>query len=160
MKAQPIAAIVAGGFTAGVLDIASAIFAWLPRGVSPQRILQSVASGALGADAFQGGWSTALAGLGFHFLIAFTAAAVFYMASRKIDFLTRHPIWSGLAYGEVVYLFMNFAVIPLSAIGKVPGFVIPQSLITGPLGHLVFVGLPISLAVLRYAPRRAGGEVA
>lgn len=160
MKARPIAAIVAGGLTAGALDIASAIGAWLPSGVPPQRVLQSVASGALGAGAFTGGWATALAGLGFHFLIAAIWAAVFYLASRRIDLLSRHPIWSGLAYGEVVFLVMNFVVIPLSAIGRVPTFHIPESLITGPVGHLVFVGLPISLAVRHYAPRRAGGEVA
>lgn len=149
-----LTAILVGGLAAGVLDLASAVGAWLPRGVTPQQILQSIARGAVGRDAYSGGWATAALGLGFHFLIAFTAAAVFYLVSRRLRFLTRRPVLSGLLYGEVVFLVMNYVVIPLSAIGGWPRFTWPQTLITGPIGHLVFVGLPISLAVRRFAPHR------
>jgi hypothetical protein len=150
-RSRAITAIVVGGVAAGILDIASAIGAWLPRGVSPVRILQSVASGVYGAEARQGGWKTALIGLGLHFLIALTAAAVFYMASRRLRFMTARPVLAGFLYGELVYLFMNFVVVPLSAIGERFPLSL-QSLITGPVGHLIFVGLPISLAVSHYAP--------
>jgi hypothetical protein len=44
---------------------------------------------------------------------------------------------------------MNFAVIPLSATVRGP-FVWPV-LITGPIGHIFFVGLPISLAVRKFS---------
>jgi hypothetical protein len=150
-RSRAITAIVVGGVAAGVLDIASAIGAWLPRGVSPVRILQSVAAGVYGAEARLGGWKTALVGLGLHFLIALTAAAVFYLASRRLRFMTARPVIAGFIYGELVYLFMSFVVVPLSAIGERAPFSW-QSLITGPLGHLLFVGLPISLAVRHYAP--------
>jgi hypothetical protein len=150
-RSRAITAIVVGGVAAGVLDISSAIGAWLPRGVSPVRILQSVAAGVYGAEARRGGWKTALVGLGLHFLIAFTAAALFYLASRKLRFMTARPVIAGFIYGELVYLFMNFVVVPLSAIGERFPFSW-QSLITGPVGHLIFVGLPISLAVSHYAP--------
>jgi hypothetical protein len=155
-RPQALAAILVGGGIVGVLDLASAVFAWMPRGATPFLIMQSVARGLYGKQAYQGGWPTALVGLGCHFLIAFTAAAVFYLASRKLRFLTERPVLSGLLYAEVVYLFMNFAVIPLSAIGEFPTLSW-QHLVTGPVGHLFFVGLPISLAVHRFAPLRRDG---
>ena len=150
-RPRPGAAIFWGGLLCGILDISSAIVAYyLYRRIPPTRIFQSVAAGAIGRTAaLSGGWKTALLGLAFHFLIAFTAAAVFYLASRRITFLTRHPYISGALYAEFVYLFMNFVVIPLSATARGP-FIWPV-LITGPIGHIFFVGLPISLAVRRFS---------
>ena len=55
--------------------------------VLPMRTLQSVASGVPGRAAFTGGTLTALLGLLFHFLIAFTAATVFFAASRKLTWM-------------------------------------------------------------------------
>ena len=150
-RPRPFAAIFWGGMLCGILDINSAYFAYyIYRHVPPERILQSVAAGAIGRTAaFAGGWNTAMLGLGLHFLIAFIWATIFYVASRRISFLTRYPYISGALYAEVVYLCMNFVVIPLSATQRGP-FVWPV-LITGPIGHIFFVGLPISLAVRRFS---------
>ncbi|HTE49403.1 MAG TPA: hypothetical protein VK698_00910 [Kofleriaceae bacterium] len=151
---RPLAAIAVGGLIAGVLDITSAIVAYLPDGVSPVQIMQSVARGALGKSAFEGGWRTALIGLGFHFLIAFTAAAVYYLASRELRFLTRRPYLSAFLYGEAVFLFMRLVVMPLSTIG----FHMPkldwQNCLAGWGGHIFLVGLPIALATRHFAPHR------
>ncbi|MEO7167842.1 MAG: hypothetical protein ABI787_09650, partial [Spartobacteria bacterium] len=67
---SPFRAILIGGAIAGILDITYAIgfSAW--RGVAPLRLLQSVASGLLGAPAFEGGLPTAALGLFLHFCIA------------------------------------------------------------------------------------------
>lgn len=143
-------AIFWGGLACGILDITQAFVAWGLRGTKPIRILQSVASGLLGAKAFEGGWKTAALGAALHFLIAFGAAAVYYAASRRFAFLTGSAIISGMLYGEAVFLFMNFVVLPLSAIHKTPAFSIPL-IITGPIGHMFLVGLPIALAVRRYS---------
>jgi len=140
-----------GGLICGILDLSSAIGGYYFRGVPPVRILQSVAAGALGRESFNGGARTATLGLFFHFLIAFTAAAVFYLASRKITFLTAHPVISGLIYGELVFLFMHFVVIPLSASPRGPITVSFAFLLAGPLGQPFPVGLPIALAVSRFA---------
>ena len=151
--ARPAAAIAVGGLIAGVLDILSAIVAYAPSGVTPKQVFQSVAGGALGKAAAEGGWATAMLGLGFHFLIAFGAAAVFYLASRRIRFMTTHPVVSGFVYGFLVFLFMRFVVFPLSAIGYVPiKWTSWQLQLAGPAGHLVLVGLPIALAVRHFAP--------
>lgn len=144
-------AIFWGGLACGVLDITQACVAWGLRGVRPVRVFQSVASGLLGPKSYQGGLSTAVLGAGLHFLIAFVAAAVYYLASRKLTFLTEHFVLWGLIYGEAVFLFMNFVVLPLSAIHRVPQFT-AALIVTGPIGHLFLVGLPIALAVRRYSP--------
>src|SRR5580704_11615257 len=85
-------AIFFAGLLAGVLDITAAFITWAPQGVPPVRILQGIASGLLGPQAFMEGSAAALLGAALHFLIAFSAAAVFYAARRKIDFMTRRPI--------------------------------------------------------------------
>ncbi len=95
-----------------------------------------------------GGALTAALGLTLHFLIAFSAAAVFYAASRNLNFLTRHPIVSGVLYGVAVYFVMYWIVMPLSRFH--PGHTLRSSIIAI-VTHIVCVGLPISLVIDRYA---------
>jgi hypothetical protein len=147
MSFQPI---FWGGLIAGTLDICAAFLtAWLRAGVGPVRLLHFVASGLLGQAAFTGGAKTAIIGLALHFLIATVATVLFYLASRKLLFLIEHPINFGLLYGIVVYLFMNFVVLPLSAVPKRPmtlsGFII------GIVTIMVCVGLPVALIVRRFS---------
>jgi hypothetical protein len=145
-------AIFWGGLACGVFDITQAMVAWhLQSGAKPSTILQAVAAGVLGRDSFQGGMKSAALGAVLHFFIAFSWAAIYYIASRRLTFMVERPIISGLLYGELVWLVMNFVVIPLSAINRWPTWT-KASIITGPIGHLVLVGLPIALAVRRWAP--------
>lgn len=147
---KSVLVILWGGLACGILDITQAFVAWSFRGVKPVRVLQSVSSGLLGAKAYQGGAATALLGGALHFLIAFTAAAVYFLASRKLTFLTQRPVLWGMIYGQLVFLFMNYVVLPLSAIHRVPPYTV-QQIITGPIGHMFLVGLPIALIVRRYS---------
>ena len=150
-KSRALRAILLGGLIAGTLDISYAcIFSYIRRGTSPVVILQSVASGALGRSAFEGGAKTAALGLFFHFLIATTAAAVYYLASRQLRFLVSHPFICGPLYGIGVYLFMNFVVLPLSAIGY-RGIPPLPLLIGGLLIHMFGIGLVIALVVRKYS---------
>jgi hypothetical protein len=146
-------AVFWGGLACGVFDITQAFIAFrLQSGLRPHQVLQSVASGLLGKAAFQGGPKTAVLGGFLHFFIAFSWAAIYYIASRRLMFLTESPVISGLFYGEFVWLVMTFVVLPLSAIHRWPVWNAAQ-IITGPVGHTVLVGLPIALTVSRFAPR-------
>jgi hypothetical protein len=118
--------------------------------VTPVRVLHSIASGVLGADAYRGGARTAALGVALHFVIAFGAAAVYYAASRRLRFLVRRPVVSGLLYGVAVYLFMNLVVLPLSAIPFKVSYA-PAVFATGLVVHMLCVGLPIALAVRRFS---------
>ena len=151
-KSRALRAILLGGLIAGILDISYAcMFSYIRRGTSPVVILQSVASGALGRSAFEGGAKTAALGLFFHFLIATTAAAVYYLASRRLRFLVNHPCIFGPLYGIGVYLFMNLVVLPLSAIGPRATPLPLSALIGGLLIHMFGIGLVIALVVRRYS---------
>lgn len=149
MRRNPaVFAILVGGLIAATLDITYAIgfSAW--RGVPPMRLLQSVASGLLGAASYEGGTATATLGLVLHYLMALVIAAIFYFASRRLTFLTRNPITWGALYGIVVYAVMNLVVLPLSAFPHPLKFV-PIVVITGLLVHMFCIGVPISLATRR-----------
>jgi hypothetical protein len=141
-------AILVGGAIAGALDITYAIVFSGFRGVPAARVLQSVASGLLGAASYRGGAPTAALGLLLHFVIAFRWAAIFYLASRRLTFLLRQPIVSGIAYGIAVYAVMNLVVLPISAFPGRPSTV-PLVVITGLLVHMFLIGLPIALATRR-----------
>lgn len=146
-------AIFWGGLACGVFDITQAFIAFgLQFHLRPSQVLQSVASGLLGPKSFHGGAKTAALGLLLHFLIAFIWAVIYYVASRQLAFLTVRPVIAGLVYGEFVWVMMNCVVVPLSAIHRWPPRTDPASMITGPILHTVLVGLPIALAVSRWAP--------
>jgi hypothetical protein len=140
-------ALIAGGLLVGILDILDAfIFFGLRSGASPVRILQSIAAGVLGRDAFQGGLGTAALGLFLHFVIAFLIVLVYYVASGWLRALVRRPIAWGLLYGVVAYAVMSFVVVPLSSAGagvRLPAWPV---LANGVLIHALGVGVPSALA--------------
>ena len=144
--------ILIGGLVAGTLDLTAAcVAAWLRSRTTPTRVAQFIASGAIGQSAFTGGNKTVLLGVAFHFLIATVATIVFYLASRKLRFLIKWPVPMGLLYGILVYLFMNFVVLPRSAI--TPPRVAP-TLSARAIQALIImfcVGLPIALIVRRFS---------
>jgi uncharacterized membrane protein YagU involved in acid resistance len=149
VKSGAFPAILWGGLIAGGLDLTYAIVFYGLRGVKPISIPQSIASGLLGMRAFKGGLATAALGVACHFLVAFVAAAVYYVASRKLRFLTEEPVIWGVLYGAAIYLFMNYVVLPLSAAPKFRHTTF--SIATDVMVHLFFIGLPIALAVRRYS---------
>jgi len=145
--------ILLGGLIAGALDISYAcIFSYIRRGTRPSVVLQSVASGALGRSAYEGGAKTAALGLAFHFLIALIAATVYYLASRGLRFMITQAVICGILYGVLVYLFMNCVVLRLSAIHSTtwPWSYPWPALIGGLLIHMFGIGLPIALITRRY----------
>jgi len=150
-------AILWGGLIAGTLDIADALIFHGVRGVAPWRILQAIASGLLGRQAFSGSaWSAAL-GLGLHYFIATSAAAVYALASLRLGVLTRRPVLCGALFGLVVYAVMQFVVLPLSAFRPAPPpppGTVDWGLVNLLLAHIFCVGLPIALSV-----RQALGRV-
>ena len=143
-------AILWGGLLAGLGDITFAFVVSGLRGVGPVRVLQSVASGLLGAAARDGGLATAALGAVLHFTIAFVWATVYWLASRKLKVLVQHPVVCGLLYGAAVYALMYLVVLPLSAAYFKPSFA-PSAVLLNAAGHMLLVGLPIALAARRHS---------
>jgi hypothetical protein len=143
------ATVLIAGLIAGALDILAAFAVYGRLGAMPVRVLQSVARGLIGARAITGGLATASLGLALHFFIACGAAAVYYAASRRWPALNRRPVVSGVVYGVIVWVVMNYVVVPLSAIGRGPVLSTVTAIII--VVHMLFVGLPIALVVSRAA---------
>ncbi len=143
-KRNALLAIGVGGLIAGVLDLTQAciLFGW--------KIPLSIAAGLLGRQAFHGGAGTYVLGVLLHFFIAFSAAAVYYAASRRLSFLTENALVCGLFYGAAVEEVMTLVVLPLSALHERGPYEL-HDLILGLLVHMVVVGLPISFSVRRFA---------
>lgn len=172
-----VTTMLLGGLAAGVLDIVYAFIVYGPLsyGLSPLQVLQSVAGGWIGRETSSaGGWHTAGIGLATHFGIAILMALVFVLIAARAKTLTDRPILWGLLYGLVLYVVMNYVVVPLSAAasGHFPAgagealqrlqesfstvrprydadfpWMIPATVFT----HTVLVGVPIALIAKRFA---------
>src|ERR1700751_1949446 len=149
MLASSPKAIVWAGLIAGSMDITAAFIVYGFFGATPLRILQGIAGGLLGPRAYEGGMATAALGLLCHFTIAFGAATVFFLISRKLPFLTRQFIAAGVLYGIAVYFFMGRVVIPLSRAHRNPFSL--KMMIIGVIIHIFCVGLPISATIRRFS---------
>ena len=141
--------IALAGLLCGTLDFLMTSTLFKLRGGTYEKLLQFIASGALGPSAFAGGKKTAVAGVFFHFFIAFSAAAVYFAASRRLDFLLAHAFISGILYGAAVHLVMSRVVVPLSAAPKREFSV--SAFLTQLFVHMFFVGLPIACVVRHFS---------
>ena len=117
----------------------------------PQALLAIFWAGLLGPRTYRGGIATSAFGLLCHFVIAYSAASVFYWASRYIPFLLQYALVSGALYGIAVYFFMNRIVVPLSAATKMPFSL--KMMFIGIIIHIFCVGMPISLTIRRFSPQ-------
>lgn len=147
--------IFQAGFVAGTLDIVGAIvvYSLMAQKMIAIPILQSVASGVFGKDAFAGGTSMAVYGLIFHYLIAMGFATTYFLFFPSISLFRTQKIISGILYGVIVWLIMNLIVVPLSNASQNP-FTLKGAMI-GMTILIVCVGFPISFIVHRhYTSRR------
>ncbi|WP_395647583.1 hypothetical protein [Terricaulis sp.] len=181
MKNGLIATLL-GGLVAGTLDILYAFIVYGPLsfGISPQQVLQSVAGGWIGREATRsGGWNTALLGLATHFMLATIMAGVFVLIASQFRALKKNAVLWGFIYGLILYVAMNYVVVPLSHAGDAPGFASSLedasarlqesfSKVRGGGGadypwlvwgtvftHTVLVGIPIALINKRFTAQQA-----
>jgi|SRR5271166_1070206 len=102
-KTNALLAIAVGGMVAGTLDLlqASILFGW--------DIPLTIAAGLLGPNAVHGGVGTFALGVFLHFFIACSAAAIYYAASLRLEFLKEHPLVCGLFFGAAVEDVMSLS---------------------------------------------------
>ena len=160
--ATPREAVVSAGVVAGTV---AAFIEMMPvlgiqgslLGVSPTVVFQSVSSGLIGKAAYQGGAATVVAGVALHWMISIIAASIFAWAATRWADLTKHVVLAGLGFGLLAVTVMNALVVPLSAAAFPPNR--DDALLLVSLAvHMVFFGLPISLAT-KWVFRRSGRQV-
>ena len=154
-RARDLGRVLTGGVVAGAMDLAMACTFWGLRGVAPDAIAQSIAAGLLGERAFALGARSALLGLVLHFAIAIAFVAAYRQALAIRPALVRHPWRNGLAYGALLFLVMNFVVLPLSAAGP-PAFHHRDWLAASIAVHLAIGVLCARFAGAAFNARRRG----
>lgn len=147
--------ILLGGLAIGVLDGIFASTFYPPLGATFSGIWKHVASGLLGPSAFTGGEGIVALGLALHFVAATGIATAFFLLVRLVPALLRYPVATGLFYGMLAYVGMNFVVIPLSRVTPSKNPKRLEITLCELGGHAFLVGLPVALIARWSARRRA-----
>jgi hypothetical protein len=105
-------AILTGGLLAGTLDIGAAA---LINRVSPVLIAHYIGSGVLGKASFSIGAPAAYLGLILQWVMSVLIAAIYWFVTARLPRLREQWWLGGLLAGAVIFLVMNFIVMPLSA---------------------------------------------
>lgn len=146
---KSIITILKSGFVAGNLDaIAGVIVYYIWFGFNPIQVLQFIASGVHSPTAIGGGALMVIAGLIYHFFIAYVCAILYFYAYPKFEILRNHKVVSGLIFGLGIWLVMNLLVLPNSNIPKSP-FDIGLAIVEI-IWHMTLVGLPIALITSKH----------
>jgi hypothetical protein len=144
--------VLVGGLLVALGDMAFATtlwFSWDLEGIA--RVFRSIAAGVLGPGSAQGGAVAAWLGVGLHVAMATSFVLAYTLAAFRLPRLLEHPVRNGIAYGVLLYVVMNFVVMPLSRIGRSPSFAHPDWIALSVLAHMLF-GL-ICVAFARRALR-------
>ena len=131
--------VLFGGLLVAIGDIVFATtlwFSWDAPGL--QRVFQTIAVGVLGPASFDGGASTAVLGAVLHVFMATMFVVVYTLAARRRPQLLARPVVLGVPYGVVLYVVMNFVVMPLSRVGRSPSFDHPDWISYSVLAHMLF----------------------
>jgi uncharacterized membrane protein YagU involved in acid resistance len=105
-------AILVGGLVAGTLDIGAAA---LINHVSPVLIAHYIASGVMGKASFSAGAPAACLGVILQWAMSVTIATIYWLVTARMPRLRERWGLGGLLAGIVIFLVMNFIVMPFSA---------------------------------------------
>lgn len=146
------------GLIAGTLDILAAIivYAVILEKATAAQILQGIASGIFGREAYAGGAAMAVTGLLFHYVIAMLFTVGYFLVSPYLPFLHKQPIVSGIGYGAIVWMIMNLVVLPISAYKQPPLRLGPSLL--GMLILMLAIGIPVATMAARYFSRQTSAH--
>jgi uncharacterized membrane protein YagU involved in acid resistance len=138
---------VYAGLVAGTVDIAAAS---LINTANPLIILLAIASGLLGKAAFHGGGGVMLLGLVLQWVMSIIIAGIFTLAAARIPALARRWVLSGALYGVVVFIVMNFVVVPLSVAAIKPGWALSAMSVAKNLVAMLVFGWLVAYAANRF----------
>ena len=154
MNRRPAWAWIAlGGLVIGTLDLLFAWGFWAAKGATFVGILQSIAAGWYGKASHSMGATSAWVGALSHYAIATAFVAAYWLAARRLAALLKRPVLLGAVYGLLLYVIMNFIVLPLSAAGM-PKFDNVPWVASSILAHMVF-GVLSALVAVRASGRQS-----
>ena len=122
-------------------------------------ILHTIAGGLLAQRAYTGGAATALLGLLLQETMGIIIAAIYVLAGRRWVALLRNWVPWGVIYGAVIFVVMNYIVLPLSAWRVIPKFSVLSFF--GNLAAMFLFGLIVAFFARHTGQRApAAGELA
>lgn len=131
---------------------------WLEHALTVQELAQSIATGLLGNAAYDGGAGTAVLGLALHSMIALVWTLIFFLLTTRLQGLRRlvstmrGRVLAGLAWGPIIWLLMDFVVLPLSRARPTPTS--SPTFYINLLQHALMIGLPMAVMLGRPAAAR------
>jgi uncharacterized membrane protein YagU involved in acid resistance len=139
---------------AGILDITGAsVQAYLSKSITPDVVLQYIASGAFGKDAYSGGVAFMLFGLAVHFLIVCAIATSYFLIYPKMKLLHGNILLNAALIALAAWIVTTRIIMPMSKI-QPPAFDITKALLA--VGILFFcIGVPISFLAKQFYNRPA-----
>ena len=96
-------------------------------------------------------------GAGLHLFVEAMVVVVFTFVARRVPALLRKPFLYGPSYGVVLYVVMNFVVMPLSRVGATPSFKHVDWIAASIVAHMLF-GV-VCMLFARRALQRRGAPV-
>lgn len=157
MRRPIVKTILFAGAVAGTLDLTGAlvVYSAILHKATVLLILQRIATAAFGLRAFKGGYSMALWGIIFHYVIAFSFTAAYVLLYPHQTLMRKSRVLSGVLYGVLVWIIMNRIVLPMT---KLPlarfqwsGALIGMALL------IFFIGLPVAF-ITESAYRKKNGS--
>lgn len=131
--------VLLGGLLIALGDAIFATFVWFSwTGPGLIKLFQTIAVGVLGKASYERGVAAAVLGATLHLLMATTFVAVYALVSRRLPELLRRPLVHGPLYGVLLYLVMNFVVMPLSRVDAHPTLAHIDWIVLSILAHMVF----------------------
>ena len=147
-KPMPWSKVFITGILVGTLDIGLAFLsAYIQKGTLPEKILQYIASGVFGRDAFAVGGGYAIWGLVFHYIIATCFTILIFLFFRYGLFPIKNKWITGILAGIAIWAVMQYVVVPLSQV-PTPKVKPPVNLVSYLRAAVILIaaiGLPASL---------------
>ncbi|HTM99950.1 MAG TPA: hypothetical protein VL088_14440 [Pedobacter sp.] len=143
--------VIKAGLMVGTLDILAALIQfYLKTQKNPITVLNFIASGFFGKEAFSGGNTMAAFGLFFHYIIALGFTLLFFILYPKLKGFIQNKFFLGSAYGVFIWLTMQFIIVPMS---RVPSMKLSvQGAITAILILIACIGIPLSIYANQSTP--------
>jgi hypothetical protein len=136
----------------GTLDAMAALI--ISYKIPPATIFKFIASGWFGVSAFQGGTDMVVWGILFHYLIAAIFTVVCFQIYPVMIRIFKNKYLTGIIYGLVIWLIMNYAVLPYTNIHKSTAHINIEGLIKGIAALIICIGLPVALVADKHYKKR------
>ena len=136
----------------GTLDAMAALI--ISYKIPPATIFKFIASGWFGVSAFKGGTDMVVWGILFHYLIAALFTVVCFLLYPAVTRVLKNKYLTGIIYGLVIWLIMNYLVLPYTNIHRSNAHINIAGLIKGIGALIICIGLPVALIADKHYKKR------